>query len=141
MLVSDAYVKNIADVGNQMAKTVTIIFKLSPTHFVSNIRHQHRYNNKMKTLLSRFRCILFSSICSSSCIGRFLLNKSFKPSPSTKQYRSLDYKCQLYDSGKNSNQSFNRPRTSPSWISSLFYSCFRKASSSDVLSCGFLTII
>ena len=25
-----------------MAKTVTNIFKLSPTHFVSNIRHQHR---------------------------------------------------------------------------------------------------
>ena len=28
----------------KMAKTVTNILKLSPTHFVSNIHHQHRYN-------------------------------------------------------------------------------------------------
>ena len=28
----------------KMAKTATNILKLSPTHFVSNIRHQHRYS-------------------------------------------------------------------------------------------------
>ena len=95
----------------------------------------------MKTLLSRFWCILFSSICSPSCIGWFLLNKNFKSSPSTKQYRGLDNKCQLYDSGKKQINLFSRHRTSASWISALSYSCCRKASSLDVLSCGFLTII
>ena len=42
-----------------MAKTVTNILKLSPTHFVSNIRHQHRFRrvvplqNFLKTHFSR----------------------------------------------------------------------------------------
>ena len=43
MLVSDANVlTEIEDVGDQIAKSVTNILKLSPTHFVSNIRHLHR---------------------------------------------------------------------------------------------------
>ena len=33
-----------------MAKTVTNILKLLPTHFASNIRHQHRFNQARKSI-------------------------------------------------------------------------------------------
>ena len=42
MLVPDANVERKRMLVTKMAKTVTNILKLSPTHSVSNIRHQHR---------------------------------------------------------------------------------------------------
>ena len=42
MLVPDAKLKRYLMLVNKMAKTVTKILYLSPTQFVSNIRHQHR---------------------------------------------------------------------------------------------------
>ena len=42
----------IEDVGDKTAKTVTNISKLSPTHFVSNIRHQHRSSRRFSLGLS-----------------------------------------------------------------------------------------
>ena len=44
MLVSDANAKIERKLVTKTVKTVTNISKLSPTHFVSNIRHQHRCN-------------------------------------------------------------------------------------------------
>ena len=43
------FCKSIVDVGDQMDRAVTNISKLSPTHFVSNIRHQHRTTFSAKT--------------------------------------------------------------------------------------------
>ena len=49
ILVVDArsWCLKIEDVGDKTAKTVTNISKMPPTHFVSNIRHQHRCSRNL----------------------------------------------------------------------------------------------
>ena len=44
------FMLKIDDIGDKkMAKTVNHILKLLPTHFVSNIRHQHRCNPQISS--------------------------------------------------------------------------------------------
>ena len=62
----------LKDGGCWWLKTVINISKLSPTHFVSNIRHRHRYN-----LLRGFEilCILFETF--SKIIRQIILKDNF----------------------------------------------------------------
>ena len=46
ILLPEAYVNSKWLMLTKMAKTVTNMFKLSPTHYVSNIRHRHRCNRQ-----------------------------------------------------------------------------------------------
>ena len=62
MLVPDAQVKRM--LVTKMAKTVTNIVILSPTHFVSNIRHQHRcsHMNNCLSIIILVKYLFFSSL-------------------------------------------------------------------------------
>ena len=55
MLVPDVNVQRQRMLVTKIAKTVTNIFKLSPTHFVSNIRHQHRCSRIFICNLNTYR--------------------------------------------------------------------------------------
>ena len=74
----------------EIAKTVTNILTLSPTHFVSNIRHQHRcsqFENKVKKKSYRRRrpislnsnCNIFPKMISFLVFCQFLVSSTFLP--------------------------------------------------------------
>ena len=77
LLVSDSYIKRYKILVRKTVKTVTNISNLSPTHFISNIRRQHRCSH-----FEPFKCV-------------YLIQSSFS---------YLDQKCifKLSDSGSKS---------------------------------------
>ena len=54
MLVLNANVKRYRMLVTKVAKSVTNILKLSPTYFVSNVRHQHRCSPSISVATSMF---------------------------------------------------------------------------------------
>ena len=53
-----AHVKRSCILVTKIAKTVTNILELSPTHFVANIRHQHRCHSSMS--FNRIQILIFT---------------------------------------------------------------------------------
>ena len=59
-----AYVKRLRMLVTKTVKTVTNISKLSPIHFVSNIRHKHRCSRTSNFRSSNMKLFLYLSNCS-----------------------------------------------------------------------------
>ena len=70
LLVPDAHVERLRMLVTKTAKTITNISKLSPTHFVSIICHQHPFN-RPPSLASALDSLVWSKVLLISNLPEF----------------------------------------------------------------------